>query len=76
MEGVELSAEGYLVVVARGETSWGAWAPDLPGCVAVGESADEAIELMRGAVTMHLESMRDAGEPVPPPTSQAVYIAA
>jgi predicted RNase H-like HicB family nuclease len=73
---VKVSAEGYLVVVARGETSWGAWAPDLPGCVAVGESAEETIELMRGAVTMHLESMREAGESVPLPTSHAVYIAA
>jgi predicted RNase H-like HicB family nuclease len=73
---VKVSAHGYLVVVARGETSWGAWAPDLPGCVAVGDSAEETIELMRGAVTMHLESLRDAGEPVPSPTSQAIYIAA
>lgn len=71
-----MSAEGYLVVVERGETSWGAWAPDLPGCVAVGDSPEETVELMRGAVTMHLESMRDSGEVVPEPTSQAVYIAA
>ena len=70
-----MSAEGYLVVVERGETSWGAWAPDLPGCVAVGDSPDETIELMRDAVTMHLESMRESGEVIPPPTSQGVYIA-
>ncbi len=71
-----MSAEGYLVVVERGETSWGAWAPDLPGCVAVGDSPDETIELMRGAVAMHLEGMRESGEEIPSPTSQAVYIAA
>lgn len=71
-----MSAEGYLVVVARGEASWGAWAPDLPGCVAVGDTSDETIELMRGAVAMHLEGMRTSGEEIPPPTSQAVYIAA
>lgn len=71
-----MSAEGYLVVVERGDTSWGAWAPDLPGCVAVGGSAEETIELMRGAVTMHLDAMRESGESVPEPTSHAVYIAA
>jgi predicted RNase H-like HicB family nuclease len=71
-----VSAEGYLVVVERGKTSWGAWAPDLSGCVAVGDSPDETIELMRGAVAMHLEGMRESGEDIPPPTSHAVYIAA
>jgi predicted RNase H-like HicB family nuclease len=71
-----VSAEGYLVVVERGETSWGAWAPDLPGCVAVGDSPDETVELMRGAVAMHLAGMRESGEDIPPPTSHAVYIAA
>ena len=71
-----MSAEGYLVVVELGDTSWGAWAPDLPGCVAVGETPDETIELMRGAVAMHLRGMRESGEEIPPPTSQAVYIAA
>jgi predicted RNase H-like HicB family nuclease len=71
-----MSAEGYLVVVERGDTSWGAWAPDLPGCVAVGETPDETIELIRGAVAMHLQGMRESGEEIPAPTSHAVYIAA
>jgi predicted RNase H-like HicB family nuclease len=44
--------------------------------VTVGESPEETIELMRGAVTMHFESMRESGEAVPRPTSQGVYIAA
>jgi predicted RNase H-like HicB family nuclease len=44
--------------------------------VTVGVSPEETIELMRDAVTMHLESMRESGEAVPRPTSQGVYIAA
>jgi predicted RNase H-like HicB family nuclease len=73
---VKVSAEGYLVVVEHGDASWGAWVPDLPGCVAVGETPEETIELMRGAIAMHLEGMRASGEDVPRPSSQAVYIAA
>jgi predicted RNase H-like HicB family nuclease len=57
----------YVVVVEEGDTSFGAYVPDLPGCVAVGESRDEAMELIREAIEMHIESLRENRETVPPP---------
>jgi predicted RNase H-like HicB family nuclease len=65
----------YVVIVEQGDTSFGAWVPDLPGCVAVGETRNEAIDLIREAIEMHIESLRENGEPVPPPHSFVEKIA-
>ena len=59
----------YLVVVERAAHNYSAYCPDLPGCVAVGETRDEAMELIREAVELHLESLRESGDPVPAPHS-------
>lgn len=59
----------YLVIVEKGETSYGAYVPDLPGCVAVGETKEEALELIREAIELHIESLRENGEEVPAPHS-------
>ena len=59
----------YVVIVEHGETSVGAYVPDLPGCVAVGQSRDEAMQLIREAIELHIDSLREHGEPVPPPHS-------
>ena len=59
----------YVVILEQGETSIGAYVPDLPGCVAVGETRDEAMQLIREAIELHIESLRENGEPVPPPHS-------
>jgi len=70
----------YVVVVEQSETGFGAYVPDLPGCVAVGESREEALQLIREAIELHVESLRESGEHIPPPTSTAesvvVHIAA
>lgn len=55
----------YLVVIERRETSFGASVPDLPGCIAVGKSREEVLELIRGAIELHLESLRANGEGIP-----------
>jgi predicted RNase H-like HicB family nuclease len=65
----------YVVIVEQGDTSFGAWVPDLPGCVAVGETRHEAIQLIREAIEMHIENLRENGEPVPPPHSFVEKIA-
>ncbi len=65
----------YIVIVEQGDTSFGAYVPDLPGCVAVGETRDEAIDLIREAIEMHIDSLRENGEPVPPPHSFVEKIA-
>ncbi len=58
----------YLVVYEVGEDGgWGASSPDLPGCVAVGKTRAEVERLMGEAIPMHVEAMRDVGEPIPAP---------
>jgi predicted RNase H-like HicB family nuclease len=64
----------YLVVVEKGLKSFGAYVPDLPGCVAVGESRREVLKLIREAIQLHLEALREAGEPIPPATSRSETI--
>lgn len=64
----------YLVVVEQGESNYGAYVPDLPGCVAVGETREEVLRLIREAIEMHLESMRDDGDAIPEPKSTTEYV--
>ncbi len=67
----------YLVIIekgAKGETSYGAYVPDLTGCVAVGETRRKVLKLIREGIALHIEALREAGEPVPPPTSQSKLI--
>lgn len=68
----------YLVVVEEGPTSFGAYVPDLPGCIAVGESRQEVLDAIHEAIEMHLEGLKQVGQPIPRPTStsEVVEIAA
>ena len=64
----------YLVIFEKGENSYGAYVPDLPGCVAVGESLGEVKNSIREAVKMHLEKMRQDGDEIPEPSSESDYL--
>ena len=64
----------YVVIIEKGETSYGAYVPDLPGCVAVGETPEEAETLIREAIEFHLDGMREDGLPIPEPTSEPRYV--
>jgi len=64
----------YLVIIEKGESSWGAHVPDLPGCIAVAETREEVIELIKEAIDFHLEGLREHGEPIPAPTSESEFI--
>ena len=64
----------YAVVIEKGETSYGAYVPDLPGCMAVGETKNEVEKLIAEAITLHIESLREHGDPVPLPRSAVEYI--
>ena len=59
----------YVVILERGEKSYGAYVPDLPGCVAVGETREEAAQLIRRAIALHLAGLKRDGLPVPEPSS-------
>jgi predicted RNase H-like HicB family nuclease len=64
----------YVVIVEQGENGFGAYVPDLPGCVAVGETKDEALRLIQEAIELHLESVREEGLPLPEPSSSSEYV--
>lgn len=64
----------YLVVVEKSESGYGAYVPDLPGCVAAAESRDEVVRLIRDAMQFHVEGLRESGDPVPEPSSQSELI--
>jgi predicted RNase H-like HicB family nuclease len=64
----------YMVVVERGETSWGAHVPDLPGCIAVGESREEVLRLIREAIEFHIDGLKQDGQPVPTPSSEGEFV--
>ena len=64
----------YAVVIEKGETSYGAYVPDLPGCIAAGETKDEIIKLIHEAIEFHLEGLKVNGEPIPEPSSDIEFI--
>ncbi|MEP6685397.1 MAG: type II toxin-antitoxin system HicB family antitoxin [Verrucomicrobiota bacterium] len=64
----------YAIVVERSPTSFGAYVPDLPGCVAAAETRDEVVRLIREAIEFHLEEMQSEGLSVPEPASSAEYV--
>ena len=64
----------YMVVIERGDTSWGAHVPDLPGCVAVGETRAEVLRLIREAIELHIDELRRDGLPVPAPSSEGEIV--
>ena len=61
----------YLVVVEKGPSSYGAHGPDLPGCIAAGETKDEVLSLIREAIEFHIEGMRLNGEAIPEPSTES-----
>ena len=64
----------YAVVIEKSETGFGAYVPDLPGCVAVGETLAETEALIRDAVEFHLDGLREDGLAVPLPSTVAEYV--
>ena len=61
------------MVIEHEDGAWGAYVPDLPGCVAVGKSRDEVERLIAEAIPLHIESMREQGEPVPRSDGRWLY---
>jgi len=64
----------YLIVIEKAESNWAAYSPDVLGCVATGRTVEETVENMRGALTLHLETMIEDGEELPAAGSQALTI--
>ena len=64
----------YAVVVEAGESGFGAYVPDLPGCAAAGATREEVVRLIQEAVEFHIEGLKDGGEAIPPPSSTIEFV--
>lgn len=64
----------YTVILEQGERSWGAHVPDLPGCVAAGESRAAVLALIQEAVEIHIEGLKEQNLPVPEPRSEGEVV--
>jgi predicted RNase H-like HicB family nuclease len=64
----------YAVVIERAGANFGAYVPDLPGCIATGDTLDEVKAEIREAIAFHIEGMLEDGLPIPSPTSSAEYV--
>ena len=68
-------AERYLILIEGGPpTNYSAWSPDVPGCVATGDTVEECAAQMREALAFHIEELADHGDPIPPPSVPGVYV--
>lgn len=64
----------FLVIIEKGKQGFGAYSPDLPGCVAVGDTQEEVEKNMREAIVMHLQGMIEDQEPIPSSQTMVEYM--
>lgn len=64
----------YVVIIEQSEDGYGAYVPDLPGCVAVGDTREEVLSLIQEAIVLHLEMLQEEGLPIPKPHSVSEYV--
>lgn len=64
----------WAIVIEGSERNYGAYVPDLPGCVTTGDTLDELRTMMREAIEFHLDGMRADGLPIPEPASRVAYV--
>jgi predicted RNase H-like HicB family nuclease len=68
------SMKRYAIVIEKGATNYGGYVPDLPGCVATGETVEETERLLGEAIALHLDGMREDGIAIPEPSSIVDYL--
>ena len=64
----------YAVVIEKGSNGFGAYVPDLPGCIAAAKTRDEVVKLIQDAMEFHIEGLKQDGEPVPKPASSVEFV--
>jgi predicted RNase H-like HicB family nuclease len=64
----------YAIVIEKGKKNYGAYAPDVPGCVATGKTVAEVIQSMREALEFHFQGMAEDGQPIPDPLTRCDYV--
>jgi len=64
----------YAIVIEKAKSNYAAYVPDLPGCVATGQTRKETEQQIRQAIELHLRGMREDGLPIPEPVSHVEYV--
>ena len=64
----------FLVVIEKADGNYSAYAPDLPGCVAAGDTREETTLIMRDAMRLHLQGLIEDGDPVPESDTSGEYV--
>ena len=64
----------YLIIIEKAEHNYGAYCPDLPGCVSTGKTIEETIKNMQESIEFHLDGIREDGEPIPAPTATDAWV--
>ena len=64
----------YAVVIEKAGDNYGAYVPDLPGCIATGGTIEETEVEIRSAIAFHIEGLIEEGLPIPPSTAHARYV--
>jgi predicted RNase H-like HicB family nuclease len=66
----------YAIVIEKADGNYSAYVPDLPGCIATGETVQAIESEIREAIRFHIDGLKEDGLPVPKPTSIADYVEA
>lgn len=66
----------YLIIIEKAGDNYSAYSPDIPGCIATGDTREEAESHMKEAIQLHLEGLKEDGLPVPVPSASAEYVEA
>jgi len=64
----------YAVIIEEGENGFGAYVPDLPGCIAAADTKEEVKKLIHEAIEFHIEGLKEDGEPIPKASSSIEFI--
>ncbi|MEK6300633.1 MAG: type II toxin-antitoxin system HicB family antitoxin [Acidobacteriota bacterium] len=64
----------YAIVIEKAENNYGAYVPDLPGCIATGKTIEATEKEIREAIEFHLRGLREDGLPIPEPSSRVDYV--
>ena len=66
----------YLVIIEKTDRNYSAYLPDIPGCIATGDTKEDVLNRLKKALVMHVEGLQEDGLPIPEPTSPSVYVSA
>ena len=69
-----MNAMRYAIVIEKTDNNFGAWVPDLPGCIATGKTIEIVQQRIRDAIDAHLAGMREDGDPIPRPVVQVQHV--